>query len=112
MDMNEFRNSLELFSEIDPEMQLPTMLTFLYVAGMGSCTQKEVEEALGLSNAASSRNVSYWTHRRFDRRPGVGFIKREEDENDRRYKMITLTPAGRVFYAKLTGTKHGKTNRK
>lgn len=112
VDLNELRNALETFAEIDNEMQLPTMLTFLFVASRGSCTQKEIEETLKFTNAGASRNVSYWTIRRFDKRPGIGFFNRQEDDNDRRYKLISLTPKGQAFYARLTGERHGKTARK
>jgi len=112
MDVNELINALETFSTIDGEVQLQTMLAFLYVARRGTCTQKDVEIELGMTNATASRNISYWTERRFDRRPGIGFIERREDDHDRRYKVLQLTARGRSFFEKLTGERHGKTSRK
>ena len=90
-----------LTTETAPEMQLSTLRAFLFVATRGGCTQKEVEEGLGLSNAAASRNISYWTERRFDREPGKGFIKREEEDYDRRSKRLTLTKKGEAFYKQI-----------
>lgn len=112
MDLNELINALETFSKVDGEVQIQTMLCFLYVARRGNCTQKDVEIDLRLTNAAASRNISYWTERRFDRRPGVGFIERREDDNDRRYKVLQLSPKGQSFLNQLTGERHGKTARK
>lgn len=101
MDLNRLTIALDTFAEIDPEMQLPTILTFLFIAQRGVCTQKDVELTLGLSNSAASRNVSYWTDRRFDRKPGVGFVSRTEDEFDRRLKNLTLTDGGVEFLRRL-----------
>lgn len=87
--------------EVDPELQFQTFRCFLFVAHRGSCTQKDVEEGLGVSNASASRNISYWTQQRFDRKPGKGFIMRVEDPNDRRYRVLTLTKQGRDFFHEL-----------
>ena len=112
MDLNELTNALETFSKIDPEVQIQTMMCFLYVAKRGKCSQKGVELDLKLTNAAASRNISYWTDRRFDRKPGKDFIERREDDHDRRYKVLQLTLKGQSFLDKLTGERHGKTIRK
>ena len=90
-----------LRNEIDQDLQLNTLQAFLFVGQRGSCTQKELEDALGGSNASASRNVAYWTDRRFDRKPGMDFIRREEDDYDRRFKRLTLTRKGAAFWKKL-----------
>jgi DNA-binding MarR family transcriptional regulator len=112
MDGHELIRVLEAFAKVDPEIQLQTILAFLYVARREKCTQKDVELELGMTNAAASRNISYWTDRRFDRKPGVGFIDRKEDDQDRRFKQLQLTARGQSFYEKITGERHGKTSRK
>ncbi|CAB4125035.1 MarR Transcriptional regulators [uncultured Caudovirales phage] len=97
-----FLNVLEFVGrETHQEVTLLTLRTFLYIAQRGVCFQREIEHYLGLSNATASRNVSYWTERRFDRNPGLGFVARTEDDYDRRQKNLTLTKTGRAFYAKL-----------
>lgn len=102
MDINTLSNLLEYLSKnVDSELQLQTLRAFLFVAQRGKCSQKDVEIELGISNASASRNVSYWTDRRFDRREGMGFIERVEDDYDRRYKALKLTDKGRNFYDKL-----------
>jgi len=94
--------ALELTAEkVSPEVQLNTLLTFLFVAAKGTCTQQEVMDYLNTSNAGASRNISYWTERRFDRQPGMGFIERVQDEHDRRYRHVTTTKRGKDFYAAL-----------
>lgn len=58
MDINALSREIETFADIDPEMQVTTMLVFLFIAQRGVCTQKDVEVGLGLTNGTASRNVS------------------------------------------------------
>jgi DNA-binding MarR family transcriptional regulator len=104
MNLNMFNKALELLSsDVDADIQLQTVRVLLFVAIRGSCTQKDVEIELQTNNASTSRNVSYWTDRRFDKKPGMGFIIRVEDANDRRFKVLTLTKKGQAFIEKLKG---------
>lgn len=103
---------LELFSKIDSEIQLQTILCLLYVARKGECMQRDVEIELGLTNGSASRNISYWTDRRFDRKPGIGFIERTENDYDRRFKLLRLTPEGKQFMKQLEGLSNGSTTTK
>lgn len=94
--------TLELIAEeIDSEMQLSTLLTLLYVAQRGQSAQKSIEETLRLSSAAASRNVSYWSPVKADRKVGKGFIERAEDPCDRRHKILKLTPKGEQFIERV-----------
>lgn len=90
-----------LAKDVDSELQLQTLRCFLFVASRGTCSQRDLEISLKLTNASASRNISYWTDRRFDRRPGKDFIERVEDEYDRRFKVLTLTKKGKEFLNKL-----------
>lgn len=101
MDTHILDKGLEAFAEVDPELQLQTIRVFLFVAHRSPCNQKDIEFALGMTNSSCSRNVSYWTDRRFDRKPGKGFIARVEDPADHRYKLLTLTKRGRDFLDQL-----------
>lgn len=95
-------NLLEkIADDVDPDIQLTTLRAFLFIASRGKCTQKDVELHLKTNNASASRNVSYWTDRKFDRSPGMDFVKREEDDYDRRMRNLTLTKKGQNFYSKL-----------
>lgn len=102
--MSTFRLSrvLELVAkDIAPDCQIVTLLVFFFIAERGTCTQKDVEEGLDLTNASTSRNVSYWTERRFDRERGMGYVERVPDEFDRRLRNLSLTEEGKRFYRKL-----------
>jgi DNA-binding MarR family transcriptional regulator len=110
MDPNIFTREVEEFSRVDPEMQLSTMLTFLEIAKRGHCTQKDIELVLGLTNASASRNVGYWCEWQRHQVPGRGFVTREENPEDRRYKLLRLTPKGKAFYERLRRKDYGKTS--
>lgn len=102
MDLNLMMRACEVIAtEIDPDIQVSTLRAFLFVASRGSCTQKDVEQELKTTNATTSRSISYWTDLRADRKPGMNFILRLEDPNDRRFKILTLTKKGQAFLEKL-----------
>lgn len=95
-------NLLEwIAEEVSPEVQLQTLRAFLFVASRGKCTQKDVEHNLNMTASSASRNISYWTDRRFDRENGMNYIERREDDLDRRLKVLALTKQGLTFYNKL-----------
>jgi DNA-binding MarR family transcriptional regulator len=58
----------------------------------GSSGVSEIGEQLGISNAAASQTVDRLVH--------LGFIKRTEDQQDRRAKCLELTAEGRVLIEK------------
>ena len=90
-----------LQQEISEELQLNTLAVFLVIAEKGDCTQHDVEVALNIDQPSASRNVSYWTNRRFDRKPGMGFVERVEDDYDRRFKRLRLSKKGKAFFERL-----------
>lgn len=101
---HDFTRILEYVSErVGGDVQVNTLLVFLFVAQQGKCSQKDVEDKLRMTNSSVSRNVSFWTHRRFDRKPGMSFIERTIDDNDNRLRELVLTPLGRKFYQALLG---------
>lgn len=108
MDVNTLTREIETFADVDPEMQIHTMLVFLFIAQRGTCTQKDLEVSLGLTNATASRNVSYWCERKTYTQEGIGFVERTEDPRDRRYKLLRLSKAGQKFYAKVKADKSKK----
>ena len=92
---------MELIADEDSGMQIQTLRAFLFVANNSGCCQKDVERALSYTNSSSSRNISYWTDLRFDKKPGKNFILRIEDPMDRRYSILTLTKKGKEFLEKI-----------
>ena len=93
--------AVEQFTSVNPEVNATAILIFLFVAQRGTTTQKDIEVALGLNNATASRGVSWWCDvKRYGQR-GAGFLEREEDPRDRRYRLVRLTEDGKAFYLRL-----------
>ena len=107
MDTNVVIKGAEAFSEIDPYMQLITMLTFLHIAQRGITNQQDIALLLGLSGGIVSRNVAYWIDNPRLADGGLGFIERAEDPTDRRSKILKLTLKGKKFYDTLRSNNDG-----
>ena len=100
-------NTIELvrigdgFRELDPNMGIQIIMTFLTIARHGTCTQRDLSLELGMTEGSASRAVAYWSDVRFDKQPGMNMIERFEDPRDRRFKMLRLNAKGREFYNKI-----------
>ena len=100
---------LEAFKGIDPDITLPSMLTFLYAAerdGMPG-NQYDVDQRLDMSGATASRSVAHWLNFKRPRVPGLGMMDSVPDPEDRRYKMLTLTRKGLDFLKKIEEAVNG-----
>lgn len=104
MAVYRFYKGIEEFYNIDQEINVSMILVFLFVAQRGVCTQKDIETGLSRANVTISRIVSWWCEQKAYGIDGAGLIQRTEDPKDRRYKMISLTPAGQEFYARIRTT--------
>jgi DNA-binding MarR family transcriptional regulator len=103
---------LEAFKEIDPDITLPSMLTFLYAVERDgqSGNQFEVDQRLDMSGATASRAVAHWLDFKRPRVPGLDMLVSSPDPEDRRYKMLTLNRKGLDFVKSLEeAVSHGKT---
>ena len=89
----------DLLEELDLSLtQLKTLETL--VAHGSAPSVKELSESLGCSLANSSRGVDALVRR--------GLLERREDEDDRRIKRLTITPAGREAIARIDALRlHG-----
>jgi DNA-binding MarR family transcriptional regulator len=105
---------LEAFKRVDPEMTLPTMLTFLYVVERDgqSGNQSEVEQRLNMTGATTSRSISNWLEYKSKRIPGHNMMESIPDPEDRRYRMITLNHRGMALVEKIKEAVHGTSSRK
>lgn len=90
---------LELFKNLDADMSVSCALAMLYAEEENH--QRDVETRLGLSNAAASRNVAYWSAWRRHKVPGQGMIDQRVDPADRRYRLVEVTPRGRAFLSQI-----------
>ena len=105
---------LETFKEVDPEITLPAMLTFLYIVERDgqAGNQFEVDQRLDMSGATASRSISHWLDFKRPRVHGLGMLESLPDPGDRRYRMITLNRKGLSFAQKIKEAVDGTSSRK
>ena len=102
MDLNKLSNALDVFDrEVATDIPLQIIRAFIVIAQKGECYYKDVEHSTGMTDASTSRAIAYWTNLRFDKKPGIGYVERFEDNMDQRLKKARLTPKGRAFVEKL-----------
>ena len=101
---------LETFKSIDPDITLPSMLTFLYAVERDgqAGNQFEMDKRLDMSGATASRSISHWLKYKRPKVEGLNMIESVPDPEDRRYRMITLNRNGLDFTDKLRGAINGK----
>jgi len=101
---------LEQFKSIDPDITLPSMLALLYIAEDDGERENQwhMEQKLGMSNATASRAASHWFKWKRPKVAGHDFMVSEVDPDDRRYKILHLTPRGRKFIDQIKEAYHGK----
>lgn len=107
IDMNQLRNVLEIFQEVDPFVPLNMVAAFVWVAMNDGKHQLDLEEYMGASNATASRAIKWWGEWRSfkDQRAGPGFIESYPDPSDRRFRVVKLTDAGKEFWKKVQEAK-------
>jgi DNA-binding MarR family transcriptional regulator len=96
-----FISALEAFRQLDPEMPAQTVLTFLTVATNPGIGMSKLAEKLGIAMSSTSRNVFVLSRFKQGQTPGHDLISSEMDPDNRRAKILTLTPKGERFYAHL-----------
>lgn len=95
-------SAIGAFAEISPYLTAAHIRTFLFVAEHGSCTQKELEIELGMIKSGASRNVAFWDgNSKIGKSAPEQFLRTDVNPEDRRTRIITVTPAGKSFYKKI-----------
>ena len=100
---------LETFKEVDPEITLPSMLTFLYFAEKDGeeMNQSAVEARLDMSGATVSRATSYWLKYKRPKVSGADMLESNLDPSDRRYRIVSLNHRGLKFLKKILEAVNG-----
>ena len=89
------------FRKIEPEILATQIQMFLLVAMFPGSTAKDLCERVGISQSSGSRNIAALGKVHRYGKPGYGLVQQEEDPRERRRKLITLTPKGRVLAAEI-----------
>lgn len=91
------------FRDLNNEIQAQTIQTFLYIAmsEKREIPMGELGDALGLSQASVSRNISFFAKVNRHGSKGANLLGSREDPQERRRKLVHLTSRGTQFFAEL-----------
>lgn len=91
--MNEEAGRVDLGSQ--------TIVVFLAVAQAGTLPQSQLIKLTGMTHAGVSRNVSRLADYGNGSSAGLGLLASFEDPQDRKSKLITLTPKGKQVLSQI-----------
>ena len=83
------------FRKIHPTMQLQAVQAFLYIATHEGCRGKDVADAIGVAQSSSSRIVDLLSNKNVNNVPGLDLVSEEVNIQERRSKLLKLTPKGK-----------------
>ncbi len=98
-ELHRLLDVMEVFRELDPEMPIQRVCYLLWTAIHQPCKQSEVGLAVGISDAARSRNKDILTD--FHPKKSLGLLKAEQSTEDRRDNVISLTQKGHQFLKRV-----------
>jgi DNA-binding MarR family transcriptional regulator len=101
MDLAQLDRCLHRFAVLDPQMPLHFVQVYLFVAQRSSCTYREIEKALELTNGSVSRTLNALgpRHRKGDR--GHNLIETYIDPDEGRRYRARLTKRGKALAKEL-----------
>ena len=86
--------AMRCFADLEGQMEIQRMLTFLLAARQNRpISMTALRDKTGMSAAGDSRNTHYWA--------GLGFVRVDEDVDDHRERVVSLTVKGKQFAARL-----------
>lgn len=93
--------AIQLFRELDGDMQMPMAASFLLVALNDGVSRTEVMRELGVAGSTATRNLMGLMESGRLGRPGHALINQRVNPEERRWRMHSLSPKGRRFLKKL-----------
>ena len=94
--LQRLENCVEQFRQIHREIRPQTCLTFLVVGRRTPISILELSQELGVAQSSASRNVQYLLE--------ANLLETWVDQQDRRKRMVKLTPKGEGFAKLLAST--------
>lgn len=101
--MDSLMSALGSLRDLDMDMPIAQALSLLLIAKHEGLNLGDLAKKAGIGMASASRYVAAFGKPVKPGAKGFGFVNSVEDPNNRRSKVITLTPKGRAFVAKLIG---------
>ncbi|WP_170343088.1 MarR family winged helix-turn-helix transcriptional regulator [Ruegeria arenilitoris] len=101
-----FRAVLTLFNvlrDVEKDMPMSMAAIFAWVALNEGGTQVELRQALGMPSSTASRNLAALSKVHRLGKPGHDLIEWVENPEDRRAKLLYLTPKGKALVNELLG---------
>jgi DNA-binding MarR family transcriptional regulator len=74
-------------------LSMPRLVALFYLRRKGAATISELSEHLNLALGTTSQAIDQLVH--------ANLVERREDANDRRHKLVTLTPAGQEMIGRV-----------
>ena len=94
--------AVQMFRDLDPELQTQTVVCFLLIAGAkDNMPMRDLQTMLGMPSSSTSRNVAALSKHHRLGREGLDLVEAYEDLADRRFKLVRLTPKGKAFSNRL-----------
>lgn len=94
-DLQGLRSVINRLRDLDPEMPIQQFATLVWVALNEDKTQRELCSDLNMPNSSASRNLAALSKVHRLGREGLGLVTWVESVEDRRMKLLMLTPKGR-----------------
>lgn len=94
--------AVQMFRDLDPELQTQTVVCFLMIAeAREDMPMRDLQAALGMPSSSTLRDVAALSKHHRLGRPGLDLVEAYEDLNDRRFKLVRLTPKGKAFRSRI-----------
>lgn len=94
-------DAVNMLRDLDDEFPAQLLASLLYVASHNNCHKQAMEEDLAFSTASGSRNTDRLSKQHRLKKPGLDFVIKEPDPDNRRRLQLKMTPKGQVFIDQL-----------
>lgn len=100
-NLDRLMQALVEFHKLDPEMTVNRLLIYLNAAINPGHKQTELEGLTGLQQSGASRAVATLSKFQGFNQPGLDLVESMSNPQDRRHKVVGLTPKGERLATKL-----------